>query len=112
MVDASALPRKFVLGPLKVHREDVLLNRERELLPATQAVIVQRTRVAAQDEVIRQLEADIRNARLARHRIARGEDDAAGGSDDARRAFVKSCPAEGCRGFMSTAYTWFGPQRA
>ena len=105
MVDGK-LPKTFVLGPLKAHREDVLFNRERELLPATQTVMEGRAELVKMDEAIVAIEMQLRDARITRRDAARAV--RGGGQrhqpDEERRKFVKQCPAEGCRGFLSTAY--------
>ena len=70
MVD-SALTRTFVYGPLKKHREDVLLNRERSLLPDTQLDV---EAIAAQKvirEEIRKIEVHLGETRWRLHRCVR-----------------------------------------
>lgn len=101
-VDASPLPRTFVAGELKRHRERVLLERERALMPATQASIRRDQEVEAAAAVVRERRAELANAILVLHAIQRGGLDLATAND--RRAFVKPCPGDGCRGFLTTAY--------
>ena len=113
MVDTSNLGATYVFGPLKRHREDVLLARERQLLPATQEIVRRRVRVAELDREIAAMVTQLNDARDARDRYARGVggdgdgvgDDGEGQPkrDDARQ-FVRRCPADGCNGYLSTGY--------
>jgi hypothetical protein len=45
----------FINGPLKQHREELLFERERALLPATQPIIERKIACAKMDENIKQL---------------------------------------------------------
>ena len=96
-----ALTKTFVYGPLKKHRENVLFNRERSLLPATQLTVQRMMRYKDACAYIKVLERELWNAkrRLRRPYTDDGEEVAT-----ERRQFVKPCPAEGCRGFLSTQY--------
>lgn len=158
----QSFPRRFVGETYKRHRENVLLDRERSLLPATQAAAetelrrrklraelqqarrdlshaqreVQRLRILqrARSAVLEQrapehgaLAAELRHWRLEvrslrARRIAVYWDlvtlEAEAGEEGeavSRRSFVRSCPAEGCRGFLSTQWrcgicaTWVCP---
>ncbi len=108
-VDA-ALPKVFVLGELRAHREDVLLERERALLPETQAVVRREAALSAAAERVRKLAVDLAAAknrmyRLRYHGHDEGDEEVGGAQREVeRRAFVKPCPADGCRGFLTTAY--------
>ena len=106
----------------KKHREDILFDRERSRLPASQ-IIVERRKKAKEREPIRQeiltrlgeFERQLiatRNEYFAEcNRIAlynRGVDPFATSdttvSTEERRVFVMPCPGVGCRGFLSQAY--------
>lgn len=102
MVEAC-LTKVFVAGQLKKHRENVLLNRERSLLPATQLEIQRMRRIEEMREHIRQLERAVHHARREMRNFAYGVS-AAPGEEPERRQFIKPCPAPDCRGFLSTAY--------
>ena len=106
----SILTKKFVTGSLKRHREEVLMDRERSLLPATQPAVEQemRRREAFQRneylkrEVIRlrtEMER-VRHEMWRQHRVMMGANETL----PEFRAFLHKCPNTSCRGFLSTAY--------
>lgn len=107
------------------YREKLLMDRERSLLPSTQPRIeaineanrLEREVVGQMRERRKELQQEIRRLQLeengiqtqiwdiqntiARMRTGEGVDEAA---SKAHKAFVRRCPAEGCRGFLSTAW--------
>ena len=120
--------RNWLLGAYKGHRQTVLLEREKSLLPASQELVqnykhAKRLRGEAREMRARRMamyqalaEMDVRIARTERvasriedsgfqHRPA-DADAGEASEEDARerRRFVRACPAEGCRGFLSTAW--------
>lgn len=106
------LTKTFVNGRLKCHRADVLLDRERSLLPSTQpAVERERTRRAHQqriDELRTQdkelsvqlawIRNQIRKTARLMHEATRGP------ASSSQATFIQKCPREECRGFLSTAW--------
>lgn len=119
----SCLSRTFVHGALKVHRETVLLDREKALLPHSQQLldnykIARRLEenVVENERAVRRLrhrlaqtQRDITHDRARAARIVAGGYRSAGGLDSsesssARRTFLRGCPVDGCRGFLSSAY--------
>lgn len=120
----------WINGEYKLHRENILLDRERSRLPAAQIILERRKRVKEEREPIRAellkqigvLDMQIsrlRNQLFQEMRIIdtlnRGEDPFAPGGfmdgteeakkiKEERRVFVMPCPATDCRGFLSQAY--------
>jgi hypothetical protein len=106
------LTRSWREGDFKRHRERILLDRERSLLPATQEAVgieLQKRAYAAEIEeelsprfVALQAELKALTAAIAERQryIARGP----AAEVKERRQFVAACPTESCRGFLSTAY--------
>ena len=110
----TVLTKQFRSTELKRHRGEVLLDREKSMLSATQPAV---------ELIIRKREIYVRIAALKgeRDRIAEeiedlktmlrsgdfGEARATGpGSESvARRCFIKQCIATGCRGFLNPQYT-------
>lgn len=101
--------KSFVSGLWKKNREDVLFDRERALLPATQEVINQRKQAGAIkgeiDEImnlIQQLCQEKRNLEVrlweAQHCTLRNIDNAS------KQRFTRACPDEDCRGFLNTKW--------
>ena len=106
----TACSKTFCTKELKVHRENVLFEREKCLMPDTQPHVAQilRTRetiqllAAAQAELIRQrahvawLETMVMDMRTGRVGPAIDQDE--------KRVFVRKCPCDGCRGFLSSKW--------
>lgn len=124
----SLLSHAFRAGDLARHRENVLLDRERSMLPATQVYVEADIRNRKYDERLKSLRAEFhalerRFRRFCTRRIRiRNMDPLAATPDlddvDAdtevtptgphpppvTTTFIKPCPTDGCRGFLSTAY--------
>lgn len=122
---------KFVNQDLKKHREKVLFDRERSMLPATQIYVERLKRqkeilkeIAGIDAQIEALRAQRTNMLNRHYRVQAGlpeivQPGAAGPSVQRvqveRREFVRACPVEGCKGFLSTQWkcgvcdTWTCP---
>jgi hypothetical protein len=110
------LTRSWREGDFKRHRERILLDRERSLLPATQdAVGIELQKRAYAKEIAEDLsprfialQAELKALEAAiemRQRyISRGPATATTPEVKERRQFVAACPASDCRGFLSTAY--------
>lgn len=96
----------FVTKEYKRHREQILYDKERALLPATQQIV---ERVKLIDEVkLEMKEIDAERRRLATKKrdllqiLERLEDS----KDEPveRVLFTKACPSTNCRGFLSTQW--------
>lgn len=121
---AMHLPKTWLLTKYKEHREKVLLDREMALLPASQELLANyreslevQDRIDQHEALRRQLQRELfevtrelaaQRARLhtmqTTHYTNRG-----GGAQDAqpaqeRRQFIRACPVDGCRGFLSSAW--------
>ena len=110
------LTRSWREGELRHHREKILFDRERSLLPATQPDVeieVQKRTYAAeipaldaQEDQLRAMLRDVQ-AKISSHkRYIRNGPEAETAVKEAKekRLFVAACPTETCRGFLSTAY--------
>lgn len=101
----SAFTGTFIKGKLKEHREQLLYDNERALLPATQPLV---ERVIKRENIIRQMK-DI-NKQITELRIKGYElqtelyrvDNNTGTVE--RAEFIKSCPDTNCRGFLSSQW--------
>lgn len=109
------LTRSWCEGEYRRHRADLLFDRERSLLPATQgavAIELQKRKAAeelvplAERQVALMKELDDVNAEVARLRyfIKHGRHEGAEESPKERRQFIAACPDADCRGFLTTAY--------
>jgi hypothetical protein len=107
----EACTKVFRSKPLKNHREDILFNRQMALLPSTQGAVESYTEAKRLKGVVEDLDARI--SELCRERrqvdqsalfhstVWRGH---ATGDIQQRREFVRRCPCDGCKGFLSTAW--------
>lgn len=108
---SSVCTASFMSGPLRRHREDVLCERERSLLPATQEQANRTLRIRQRDKRVKELEAEQdvfrkeiqkigqKIAELYRDERARGE-----GGSGTDRAFVYKCTWPDCKGFVDSAF--------
>ena len=123
---AMHLSKSWLLGAYKTHREKVLLDREMAFLPASQDMLaIYREAAALREELIemeverqalllraQELSVDMARARgqveamrMSNYtRRPQGLASAAGPESGARRQFIRACPVENCRGFLSTAW--------
>jgi hypothetical protein len=125
--------KKFIEQDLKTRREDVLLDREMSMLPATQRYVEAEIKVEKLRDEALNLQKLIRDLQTQQHQIAyrinrlqNGYDDPEDNADGAstsnatekesqRAAFVRACPVDGCKGFLSTQWkcglceTWVCP---
>lgn len=118
-------PSTWLLGRYKQHREAILVEREKQLLPQSQALVRNyraalglRSGIAEKTARLDRLK---RDARVLAHEIhtdryraealeARGYRDAQGAHDEqrtkrSRTEFSMPCPVEECRGYMGSEMT-------
>lgn len=108
----QCLSASFRKGELAKHRKEVMFGREKAKLPDTiEAANREKQKKALKAQVaqltdrIRNLRAELAEAEQRRYQTHLSIDalDATGLTSE-RRQFVKACPAEGCRGFLSTQW--------
>jgi hypothetical protein len=116
----SAFTKKFVNTDLKKRRESVLLDREKAMFPATQAAcerektlrhmrsesqdMYQRKRILQQE--MNAIDSAIRDQELNIYRVRNNllQAEQPENSNAQRRQFVRKCPKEDCKGFLSTQW--------
>lgn len=100
--------KTFITGEWKKMKEQVLFEREKALLPATQGVVQRRIILDNHKKKIREVDALIQDLYLRKGTLEREyrAGARAGGTNtsDERRTFVRACAAEDCRGFLSTQW--------
>jgi len=105
------LKKKWVSKEYKEHRENILYDQERALIPATQEVVNARKE---RDQIaLKKLDIDLQINRLKReshqcftqiqHLTRRGNTMFAAPQEE-RRTFVKKCPVEDCPGYLSSQW--------
>ena len=105
----SLLTKAFRVGPLRKHREAILYDRERSMMPETQPQVERIMHYRRMDEDIAKVKLeraaiDRRIRVMLRQRYSALPEALAASSSTDKRQFVKPCPSSGCRGFLSTAY--------
>jgi hypothetical protein len=111
----SVLPKTFRFGPLKSKREDTLLDQQRALLPATTVLVEKELLLREQTQQLRALvrekseyEAKIRDIRGRMYRTSQTIDNIRRTKldieDAKKRQFIRSCPNEDCRGYLTTQW--------
>ena len=100
----TSFPKNFISTKLKEHRELVLFDQERALLPATQPLVEEEMRVERIDEAMQKIQKEItekyaqmNNLRNERYNGTRRE-------ETERAIFIRACPADECRGFLSSQW--------
>ena len=96
----------FINGPLKTHREQLLFDRERALLPATQPIIEGKIACAKIDKDIDEIRKQVAalNRQIGDLHIQKSLITANPRRNTERAAFVRACPDEDCRGFLSSQW--------
>lgn len=118
----SHLPRTWLLGEYKRHRERVLLEREMALLPHSQHLLENyklADRLAAEIQEMNERRAELMrivatmSTRINSHRTRLDTLKRTNYTRDGtvqptmrseRRQFIRGCPVQGCRGFLSAAW--------
>tara|TARA_A100001015_G_scaffold316378_1_gene430490 strand:- start:1204 stop:2391 length:1188 start_codon:yes stop_codon:yes gene_type:complete len=102
---ANNFPKSFATTEWRKVREEKLFEQEKALLPATQGIVEERIEkekikkeIREVDQLIRNLQERRRHLEIEYHR---------GGSvkmAEERRTFVRACPVEDCRGYLSSQW--------
>lgn len=98
----------FLTSKYKEHLEDILFDQEKALMPATQHIVEEKIRkrnikkqILEIDVLILDLE---RQKRTLERSLLYGDAGATSASKEEKHHFVRQCPANGCRGFLSTQW--------
>ena len=97
----------FVTGPLKKHKEDVLFEKERALLPATQELVEEQLRKENLAELVKEEVAKILAIRIEyaeKRRVINQKSSDFRNNKIARKTFIRACPEENCLGFLSSQW--------
>lgn len=105
----------FITKTYKVHRENVLLDREKCMLPATQPYVViekQKEKIYADIRKIEKYKSDLQVLINASNEQIRGlyhqsstlNADTVTGQNTEAKKFIRKCPMSECRGFLSSRW--------
>lgn len=107
----TSFTKTFLAGAYKKHREDVLFDRERSLMPETQIYVQYINEIAALEAEHKRTEAELAEIYARRsaissniwriQQILNGRSSVANGET---LRFVRKCPDGECRGFLSTQW--------
>lgn len=99
---ANKFPKTFIDKDLKTHREKILFEQERAMLPATQPYVEQaikrdkmKKELAQKRKLLQQLKYDIAELEYELSKKVK---------IDNKRQFVRKCPQGDCRGFLSSQW--------
>lgn len=113
------LTRSWREGELKRHRETVLFDREKSLLPTSQEALVVRQEKETATKAVKEAKAEMkamrqrkmelkllidRNDFFLRNGVWPGAAAAGPSAAPEKRKFIAACPDASCRGFLSTTY--------
>lgn len=104
---ASVFPKSFMNAEYKTHREAVLFDQERALMPATQPLIENQLHCEKLNKEIRRIEVEELSeiyARLQRLRSERNQLATNRRTEAERCVFIRACPDGECRGFLSQSW--------
>lgn len=100
----------FISKDYKNHRENVLFDNERALLPATQILVENEIRTEQIIEEMHELDKRIQELYTLKSALSRSlyrfdnQNTVERQADAARAKFVRACPDQHCRGFLSTQW--------
>jgi len=101
----SSFPNTFINGKLKKHREQVLFDQERALLPSTQPVVEREIKIESEEKKLRDNQKLIRELKNQQYELQMEIWRLRDRNAPVERAeFIRACPDNGCRGFLSTQW--------
>jgi hypothetical protein len=94
----------FLTSKYKEHLENVLFDQEKALLPATQHLVENKIAKENIKKQIRDLDLFIDDLYSQRRELERQINNGFKTDKEEKSHFVRQCPANGCRGFLSTQW--------
>jgi hypothetical protein len=93
----------------KEHLENILFDQEKALMPATQPLVEEKIRKINVKKQLMEIEDLMENLRsqhrlLERSLLYPGGSSESANSKEAKKHFVRQCPADKCRGFLSSQW--------
>lgn len=102
---ASIFTAAFVNKKLKKHREQLLYDIERALLPATQPVVERMIKVEEQEQKMIDIHRQLYELNMQKQQLRSDIYRLRNGTQPVERSeFVRGCPDPDCRGFLSTQW--------
>jgi len=95
----------FINGTLREHYEKVLFDKERALLPATQPIVEAKIEAKNIQKQMDKIYKQMGQLRIEADELARKKSAILNRKSKALpRAFIRACPADDCRGFLSSQW--------
>ena len=98
----------FRNGELKKHRENLLLEREKCLMPATIPAVLKVKSIRNLTVLIEEAQSKVTQAQLLVMRLTRTQNILKNGGtleeETEKRKFVRKCPSSECKGFLTTQW--------
>lgn len=94
----------FITGRLKKHREATLFEQEKALLPSTQPIVENMIKREHNNKRITEIQLHINNLVSQRRTIEHENYNLGRNPRSERTEFVRACPDEHCRGYLSTQW--------
>ena len=109
----DSFPKTFVNKDLKCHRENILIDREKSLLPSTQPLVERELHRRKYNKIIKDLYAERKQLQIELQRVSSNLNNAYnamyyGTGDDTKKdeklQFIKKCPVTDCMGYLSSQW--------
>lgn len=102
----SQFDRTFLEKTLKKHRQNILFDRERSLLPSTQIFVENQIKVEELDKEILALQMEIKNKQNILKQMKKDREnlllvERRNTLQKQTKTFIRACPATSCKGFVS-----------
>lgn len=107
----SSFPKTFINKDLKNHRENILIEREKSLLPSTQHLVEEEIHKRKYTNIINNLYEERKKLRNSLDKV---NDDiqvaynsmynGPKSNTEEKNQFIKKCPAENCMGYLSSQW--------
>ncbi len=94
----------FLTSKYKEHLENVLFDQEKSLMPSTQPLVEEKIAKENMKKQIRELDLFIEDLYRQRRELERQIHYGIKNEKEERTHFVRQCPANGCRGFLSSQW--------
>ena len=96
---------KFITKDFKKHKEDVLFDKERALLPATQPIVENIIESEHIQDEINDLHRTVNETWHKIRTLRNKQNDLLNKNSNKPKAkFIKACPSDNCRGFLSSQW--------
>ena len=104
---SNKFPKAFINTSLKTHKEKILFDKQKALMPSTQPIIENILKREEYEKKVLKAHGDISKAKDNLRDVQREYREYLYGpkkTETTRSTFIRACPSENCRGFLSTQW--------